>query len=99
TRFSRDWSSDVCSSDLHQFLVGQRRDIDLLPSEPEVALRFGRLDHIADEPAVTGQVDEPATVLALPRQLLAALTQHLARLFGKEIGRASCRERGGRRAG
>src|SRR5690606_40150711 len=35
TRFSRDWSSDVCSSDL-KFPVHSR-----LPSEAEMARRFG----------------------------------------------------------
>src|SRR5690606_41059004 len=38
TRFSRDWSSDVCSSDLLQKKQGVRH----LPLEPDAVLKFAK---------------------------------------------------------
>src|SRR5690606_40849682 len=89
TRFSRDWSSDVCSSDLGQFL---------LPDLPEGPHWIGYLDptgahgsefhpdspNVPDATPVT--VTGGATAVAdgsLPAQVPVA----------GEIGRASCRAR------
>src|SRR5690606_40374027 len=79
TRFSRDWSSDVCSSDLggtrpaRQHLAAQCGDearqieVDVLARVVDLA----RLQELGDE----------------HRPLLTA------RLVNAQIGRASCRER------
>src|SRR5690606_40994900 len=83
TRFSRDWSSDVCSSDLVQHVVDhllarQAHDV--------VALRLGlRLSRgPCPLPLIAGEGLGAAQQVVLPdgRTLLLAL----------QIGRASCRE-------
>src|SRR5207302_6601554 len=93
TRFSRDWSSDVCSSDL---LVAARaaRPFGLLEPYPVVA----RINSV--EPRV-GALDG-LEVLLVGRQLFfgaddvvdAALDRARLRAQSGQIGRASCRERG-----
>src|SRR5690606_40632889 len=72
TRFSRDWSSDVCSSDL----VGE-----------EIAA-----DVVADLFAVGDGFLQRRQPVVFQRQVGL---QHFDRALA-EIGRASCRERGGR---
>src|SRR5690606_40345344 len=87
TRFSRDWSSDVCSSDLgapaNRGLLDQvaalrwvRENIAAFGGDPEIVTIFG-------ESAGGGSV---AALLVMPAA---------KGLFRREIGRASCRERGG----
>src|SRR5690606_40197247 len=84
TRFSRDWSSDVCSSDL-PFTIGEielNEWIDsgilsesrMLPGG--IARRPGPLEVVAAKPA--GDVDDFADEVQAGHA---------------EIGRASCRER------
>src|SRR5690606_39376327 len=88
TRFSRDWSSDVCSSDLHQQC---RAAVTQLQRTLRVAGRPG-LEDIAQRlldalGKLCGQqpaAGAPAAVAELVVELESALT---------EIGRASCRER------
>src|SRR5690606_40310659 len=90
TRFSRDWSSDVCSSDLADgigpafFLVA----VGLAEITVEIVVLIGRY-----------LVAVPANCLAIQlvedrRQLLVAEGPGLGVVFCHEIGRASCRERG-----
>src|SRR5690606_39393065 len=89
TRFSRDWSSDVCSSDLRTLrYVAAREDLDTLelwklPSNPQ--------RRIAEE-------IEPGQVLMIE----ARCDQRAGTMGGMlvarmavrgEIGRASCRQR------
>src|SRR5690606_40012170 len=89
TRFSRDWSSDVCSSDLAAAAPGRdaaariRRASLVLLAGPEPAGR-----------ALSGHVADAAE--QLPRAAVLR-TNHAARRA--EIGRASCRERGGNAVG
>src|SRR5690606_40726743 len=85
TRFSRDWSSDVCSSDLD---YDGRKAIDWgIYGAPETFLvdaeGIVRWKHV-------GPIDE-ATI---ERSLLPALDA-----IGVQIGRASCREGVGHAAG
>src|SRR5690606_40769206 len=72
TRFSRDWSSDVCSSDLvvgadagHAVAVAQavfHQGLD----EPDGVAKVPRVMHAQQNPVPWGQVHEEAeTVLAL----------------------------------
>src|SRR5690606_39424127 len=91
TRFSRDWSSDVCSSDL--------------ADSPLVGMTFGEAEAIHDAPLLlalqTGNESRLAppgdariwvgSVLGAmgPRQQIADFAQNQ---FLRKIGRASCRE-------
>src|SRR5690606_40417455 len=91
TRFSRDWSSDVCSSDLDPdaLVEGERlllleRGLDLVPGHRGVV--FGR-DAVARVPVVPG---ERRLHLRPGQKQLSGLLVHEA---DAEIGRASCRER------
>src|SRR5690606_40709129 len=82
TRFSRDWSSDVCSSDLGLF-----SGLDALLDVPLPQL----LDRIA--------LGEEMTAALLRRQgdsgrILECVLRY-EQADWDQIGRASCRERGG----
>src|SRR3989442_8091305 len=80
TRCGRDWSSDVCSSDLAE--VPQVRAAALVTRGSNLR-HFGRLD---------GAVSDLERASSLYRQYGSP---RLARAQGNlEIGRASCRERG-----
>src|SRR5690606_41135894 len=92
TRFSRDWSSDVCSSDL------------LAPAFVQRADQFVGLDaHVVEENAAGVQRAGSQLVDGSMRQAFAfdvyhehrqAVSAGLGLLELLEIGRASCRERG-----
>src|SRR5690606_39663563 len=77
TRFSRDWSSDVCSSDLHRWLW--------VPAFAGTTANMWRACEACSvsSPAKTG---DPV----FQRQ---ALLDRWAAAYWIEIGRASCRER------
>src|SRR2546429_3467206 len=78
TRCSRDWSSDVCSSDLIRYFIhfhGKRH-----PAEMGAAEVTAFLSWLATERNVA---------TATQNQALSALLF----LYKHEIGRASCRER------
>src|SRR5947199_418335 len=77
TRCLSDWSSDVCSSDLHVHALGQR-----------TVLRCHLRDPVEHRLQAVGLL---GALLALGAQLGGALL-HRGTLLG-EIGRASCRER------
>src|SRR5690606_40774271 len=88
TRFSRDWSADVCSSDLtppHTEVLLARGPFTV-PDETEL-LRHHRIDVLVTKnsggTATTAKLTA-ARALALPVVII-------------EIGRASCRERRGKR--
>src|SRR5690606_39641429 len=92
TRFSRDWSSDVCSSDLlfmcfRQQLIGDARVVGDFTAAPI-------LQHEIETAAGTesgnrrGIEDHHQRFLDVPENA-AELCEHAV-----EIGRASCRERG-----
>src|SRR5690606_39484515 len=91
TRFSRDWSSDVCSSDLQDWpdgvvtqAIAKGHSVDL---STEQAASFDLYDVLlgtitGDAPGVCGQVEEDGFDV---NGYVAARSK---------IGRASCRERG-----
>src|SRR5690606_39862358 len=90
TRFSRDWSSDVCSSDLR---IDRLRCFAVIDSgDPAHSqIRYGRL--------ATASIHSPngSTVTMKERRLESAETsgrssaERMSSMV--EIGRASCRER------
>src|SRR5690606_41140599 len=94
TRFSRDWSSDVCSSDLVDFLniVEHIEHISSLILE----ICGGQAGPVSDQsialparPAVTMRLERCRKVLGIP-----VTETHVRDVFTKQIGRASCRESG-----
>src|SRR5207253_6409934 len=89
TRWPRDWSSDVCSSDLTRACSSSAVMIDLR-ADDEQALVVA-LDHELGQAVETALVlvHPQAPVVARPPQQLPGglLAHHLV-----EIGRASCRE-------
>src|SRR5690606_39369225 len=85
TRFSRDWSSDVCSSDLLQRHL-------VLPLQG-LAADGGADAHPLARQALQGAL--PQGLLGEDRQLPAAVPQRQKLQLSRDlkIGRASCRER------
>src|SRR3546814_2255453 len=89
-----DWSSDVCSSDLHHPL---RQDAQRRRGDPPVAVQA------LMEPTMTTKKTFQSRKSTLLRSMgvagIAALTTllglpvHAATSFPNQIGRASCRER------
>src|SRR5690606_41091960 len=88
TRFSRDWSSDVCSSDLKVVAVG-----DVLALSASDAERIGYSEHTAST------LEEVKAWLGYSERDLIEVEISFAEQLSKfilhpvEIGRASCRER------
>src|SRR5207302_7199173 len=79
TRFSRDWSSDVCSSDLRQLNVTS-------PTAANTAAMFATVGDVTLSCLARVEVEfAPRNEKRLPWGRSPA---------GLEIGRASCRERG-----
>src|SRR5690606_39759373 len=90
TRFSRDWSSDVCSSDLETQLVGQC--VEPFGEESGLVVSFLlRLARVVDQVCVVDDDNPRLAVLDVG----ADLAEHLVRrpALPPEIGRASWRER------
>src|SRR5439155_2260417 len=85
TRWPRDWSSDVCSSDLGfppmEFLLA----LLLLLQDPSVEQLIGDLR--------SGDVDTRAKARIQLKKLGKAAIPALEAASREEIGRASCRER------
>src|SRR5690606_40864890 len=80
TRFSRDWSSDVCSSDLGIYLY---KCTPHLPLGMVGVIQVGK-------PVNMDNVRLAADALSAG---IAANKERLQKYLGQEIGRASCRER------
>src|SRR5207302_8208139 len=86
TRFSRDWSSDVCSSDLSRRAVARQRVDHGLHERRERVVLEQRLERGDREL-------RPALEIRL-RDVLRAFPRETTRSANAKIGRASCRERG-----
>src|SRR5207245_6569127 len=85
TRCYRDWSSDVCSSDLGE-LLPRTRSLGARACE----LRGWRADGLAvSRDAVVGKVGQGFEIAAQAYQVTRAVLPGMA--LGSEIGRASCR--------
>src|SRR5690606_40332325 len=90
TRFSRDWSSDVCSSDLKR---KGRRPMGRAPGGSCAQVPLGEV-YIRDDwrtgrgiPMARSRNEDEY------RAKRQAILDMAAKLFAREIGRASCRER------
>src|SRR5699024_12023708 len=106
TRSKRDWSSDVCSSDLVSGGVESANDGTLsvfaggeakaIATAKQVLKAVGTVYHLG--PLGAGQVAKACNQMLVAAQMAAlAEASVLAQRAGielSEIGRASCRERG-----
>src|SRR5690606_39440078 len=92
TRFSRDWSSDVCSSDLGGQLAVDQTDEDERRTEDvkdDGGNRARRNTKLAAEPETDGGDQENGNDI-----LGEDVDDGFHAVLALEIGRASCRERG-----
>src|SRR5690606_41139457 len=85
TRFSRDWSSDVCSSDLTALVNGRIFNGDTIFLDHALVMQGDRIHGIFPEYALPENVDRVDVHQA---NVCAGLID----LQIYEIGRASCRE-------
>src|SRR5690606_41190225 len=94
TRFSRDWSSDVCSSDLNGLGTPRLLLMSATAEHPDGLANSSGLvgTHLMMHPfgAVAGVFDQDlgTTAGSWGQQI------HSMQFYETEIGRASCRERG-----
>src|SRR5690606_39540164 len=88
TRFSRDWSSDVCSSDL----CHQRRCLQLNLETPPLVAAVSILFTTTYVCITAYFVHQQGMRLAQARREIETEQAKAARL-ARKIGRASCRER------
>src|SRR5690606_40757646 len=90
TRFSRDWSSDVCSSDL-----GGHKPRRIIVDNDFVAVEF--VADAVDKDHRNIVVDKGGKMIVLLRfhrqRYDQAADTAIVKRFGVEIGRASCRQR------
>src|SRR5690606_40191461 len=94
TRFSRDWSSDVCSSDLdaapHSGEADVRELIDQLLRQSPVFAHWWTRHTVVDRQGGVRDFQHPSE----GRLSYQQITFRLATRPDCKIGRASCRERG-----
>src|SRR5690606_40861629 len=94
-RFSRDWSSDVCSSDLFPALPGTPRYDPALGIDGMVERMRQDLRHLfaagVDAVMFCNEDDRPYSFHA-DFEAVAMMTRVITEL--RQIGRAACRERG-----
>src|SRR2546422_10910891 len=92
TRCSRDWSSDVCSSDLAKRMIEHKRDVViLLDSITRLARAYNTIQPHSGK-ILSGGVD--ANALHKPKRFFgAARNIEEGGSLTIKIGRASCRER------
>src|SRR5207249_8365913 len=94
TRSKRDWSSDVCSSDLLWAVVNTSNGTGIAARIPglDIAGKTGTAQTIANSKSEKGQDHAWFASFAPARDPEVVIVV-------LEIGRASCRERGGRWVG
>src|SRR5690606_39867133 len=99
TRFSRDWSSDVCSSDLHEGDTGEAMYV-ILDGELDVSVKSGNVQElvarraqgeVVGELALLGRTRRAASVrAATPARLLEVDRRAEERRVGREGGARAC---------
>src|SRR5690606_40990372 len=89
TRFSRDWSSDVCSSDLNELML-----FDALFLRQTHSIIGATVTH-ADRPLVSFIKEGDFLITQDPHLGLGVMTADCMPIacYDEQIGRASCRER------
>src|SRR5690348_17823144 len=88
TRWTGEWSSDVCSSDLEKRVEGYRNFATKLWN----AARFLQMNGVGASDSIAA----PPAELPVNRWIIGEVVETLGKL--DQIGRASCRE-GGKRTG
>src|SRR5699024_12185942 len=92
TRSKRDWSSDVCSSDLQGNQVRGR--IGYLPQELTMYSSLTVFEFVHYMAELKGVRDRGAAAAALEQvEMVQFAKRRIGQLSGGKIGRASCRER------
>src|SRR5690606_39807728 len=92
TRFSRDWSSDVCSSDLEDpdlFQRGRPVGRDRADAPVQLVAEADRLRALEQLDAV----EDAAAHVPGPLKGVGSVARDEDRVLVGQIGRASCRER------
>src|SRR5690606_40765547 len=84
TRFSRDWSSDVCSSDLYSERFNR--------FSPGLIGRLSLLGAILRDPAATPFDPAMEPTYTQASSAFPSYREHVDLLVAGQIGRASCRE-------
>src|SRR5690606_40581878 len=94
-RFSRDWSSDVCSSDLIGFVFRELLDAGLMHGDVETVLPGG-MRAWCEEPTLAGGTlgFVPAPTASGDEDVVRPASAPFEAQGGLQIGRASWRERG-----
>src|SRR5207253_5731097 len=92
TRWPRDWSSDVCSSDLDRGRL-QTKAIALLPASGRSFYVYVPQQHERHQLRVIAGADRRAIGLRDGKFYALAGLRDARYLIEGEIGRASCRER------
>src|SRR5690606_41022327 len=93
TRFSRDWSSDVCSSDLMELRTTQHK-LELLEQKlGELSQNYQFNQRHLNEAKGIFQLRTTLRTLDVSESHILELIKKANYELSKEIGRASCRER------
>src|SRR5690606_41024144 len=87
TRFSRDWSSDVCSSDLKETSLGWL----FLPGLPYFQRQAWRIDKI--DLTINYHILRSSIKIIFLTVFISSHVSGQSKHGQKQIGRASCRER------
>src|SRR5439155_3847716 len=94
TRWPRDWSSDVCSSDLTQATL-EHSGVPVLKALQTSACAVDNVLIEASIRRMAEEIEHGASMLeAMERQKLFPPMMLEMVAAGEQIGRASCRERG-----
>src|SRR5690606_39643515 len=98
TRFSRDWSSDVCSSDLPPAILVTPEDA--LASVRSAIMLGAVVPSLRKETeALVADLTELSRIAASIEDERERLKEAFSQQLEEKIGRASCRERGEEQVG
>src|SRR5690606_40047029 len=98
TRFSRDWSSDVCSSDLMETIKAFRDEHKDIILKPLFGNGGAGVFHLKPDDENLGALLEMFTALSREPVIVQKYLPEVRQGDKRKIGRASCRERRSRRS-